>query len=175
MAYWSIFHIYNRTITHIFFYLKKIWFWHIQMWNMLINYQLPIKTTFFNTFYSLEFSRKKPPYNNNDHNGIFKNARLALLPPGDPAGGGVERALPALRHPVVSAPGQLPAALSAGPLPRLAGEDQLHQPGPAPPAGGLQPLQGPRRRSHGVRLPQGRRALQTGWGHRRILRVWQHG
>lgn len=70
------------------------------------------------------------------------------VPPGDPAGGGVERALPALCHPVVSSAGQLPAALSAGPLPRHAGENQLHQLGPAPPAGGLQPLQGPRGRSH---------------------------
>lgn len=37
----------------------------------------------------------------------------SVSPPGDPAGGGVERALPALRHPVVSAAGELSAALPA--------------------------------------------------------------
>lgn len=73
----------------------------------------------------------------------------------------MERALPALCHPVVPAAGQLPAALPARPLPRHAGQNQLHQPGPAPPAGGLQPLQGPGRRPHRVRLPQGRRAIQA--------------
>lgn len=99
----------------------------------------------------------------------FHFTTVVGVPAGDPAGGGVEWALSALCHPVVSASGQLPAALSARPLPRHAGQNQLHQPGPAPPAGSLQPLQGARRRSHRIRLPQGYRALQARWGQRQMI------
>lgn len=95
-------------------------------------------------------------------------------PPGDPTGGGLEWALPPLCHPVVSAAGQLPVALPAGPLPQHAGQNQLHQPGPAPPAGGLQPLQGPGRRPHRVCLPQGHRALQARWGQQDSNKTWCH-
>lgn len=102
-----------------------------------------------------------------NNNGIFRFHLLILIVflffplSGYPAGGGVERALPALCHPVVSPPGQLPTALPARPLSRHAGQNQLHQPRPAPPTGDLQPLQGPGCRSHRVCLPQGRRAVQT--------------
>lgn len=73
----------------------------------------------------------------------------------------MERTLPAVRHPMVAAARQLPTAVAARPLPRRAGQEQLHWPGPAPPAGGLQPLQGPGSGPHRVRLPQGGRAVQT--------------
>lgn len=62
------------------------------------------------------------------------------VPAGDPTWGGMERALPVVRNPVVPTAGQLPPALLARPVPRHAGQNELHRPGPETPAGGLQPL-----------------------------------
>lgn len=85
-----------------------------------------------------------------------------LLSPGDSAGGSMEWAVPALCHPVVHAPGELPTpgCPRADPWEAAAGH-----PGRAGAAGDPWPLQGTGRWPHGICLHEGRGALQARWGH----------